>query len=318
MKSWLGVVGRACLEFVIILILLSFAAGASTSVSLPADGLRPIYIYAAWSVLGLCPLAALLTLFLAFFSFEQRSKSRIVGWLGLLCVGALLFSFGIGLRRAPLIREAATPPKTAKAAQRFLPPGVAIQRGRTAVWIGSYDGSEAADAVAVDFGSDYPRLAYSSQAPLSPKTGEFEIQGRSYSAALPEVGRIFLVPESFLFAGSWIWDRLSSMDDEPVYLVFASAGGFLLLAIGFRFLCRITGWPLANVFLAAAGLVGLAILDAVLSGPAPLSFLEALAKRSGLILPGSLLLACAEGTVGLLLGLADVAAGGRSGRGRNA
>jgi hypothetical protein len=104
------------------------------------------------------------------------------------------------------------------------------------------------------------------------------------------------------------------MDDAPAYQAFAAAGGFLLLAIGFRFLCRITGWPLANVFLAAAGLAGLAIADALLSGPAPLAFLDAMAKRSGLSLAGPLLLACVEGAAGLLLGLIDAVAGIRGGR----
>jgi hypothetical protein len=314
MKSWLGVVGRACLEFVILVILLSFAAGASTSVALPADGLRPVYIYAAYAVLGTTPLAALLTLFLAFFSFDLRLRSRITGWLGLFCLGALLFSFGIGLRRVPMIREAATPPKAAKAAVRLIPPAAAMQLRRTAVWIGSYEAGEAVDAVAVDFGSDYPRLAYAPRAQLSSKTGEVEIQGRNYSAVLPEPRRISLVPESSLFAGSWIWDRLSSMDEAPAYMAFAVAGGFLLLAIGFRFLCRITGWPLANVFLAAAGLAGLAIADALLSGPASLAFLGAMAKRSGLSLAGPLLLACVEGGTGLLLGLIDAVAGSRGGK----
>jgi hypothetical protein len=317
MKSWLGVVGRACLEFVIILILLAFAAGASTSVALPDDNFRPLYMYAASAALGLTPLAALLTLFLAFFSFELRLRSRIAGWLGLFCLGALLFSFGIGLRRSPIVREAATLPRIARTTLRLIPPATAIQQRKTAVWIGSYDGGDAVDAVAVDFGSDYPRLAYSSRVPLSTKTGEVEIQGRGYSAVRPESNRMFLVPESSLFAGSWIWDRLSGMDDAPAYLVFAAAGGFLLLAIGFRFLCRITGWPLANVFLAAAGLAGLAVLDAVLSGPAPLSFLDAAARRSGLPLSGALLLAAIEGAVGILLGLIDILAGPR-GRGRDA
>jgi hypothetical protein len=262
----------------------------------------------------LAPLAALLTLFLAFFSFELRQRSRIAGWLGLFCLGAMLFSFSIGLRRAPIIREAFSQPKETKAALRLVPPATVIQRQRIAVWLGSYDGAEAVDAVAADFGSDFPRLSYAPRSPLSYKTGEVEIQGRNYPAAQPEPRRVSLVPESSLFAGSWIWDRLSSMDDEPAYSVLAVAGGFLLLAIGFRFLCRITGWPLANVFLVAAGLAGLAALDALLSGPAPLAFLESLAKRSSLGLSGPLLLASAEGAVGLLLGLADVLAGGRGRR----
>ena len=318
MKSCLGVIGRACLEFLIFLILLSFAAGASIAVALPNDNLRPMYIYAAWEALRLTPLAAFFTLFLAFFSFDLRIRSRLFGWLGLFLLGALLFSFGIGLRRAPMLREAAARPKIAAAAPKLVPAGVAIQQWRTAIWIGSYEGGEAVDAVAVDFGSDYPRLAYSPRASLSSKTGEVDIQGRSYSAARPDVDQMLLVPESSIFAGSWIWDRLSAMDDEPIYMAFAAAGGFLLLAIGFRFLCRMTGWPLANVFLAAAGLAGLAILDAALSGPGTQAYLDVAARNFGLPLSGTLLLASMEGVAGLLLGLVDIAAGSRGGRVRDA
>lgn len=318
MKSWLGVVGRACLEFVIILTLLSFAAGVSTSVTLPAEGLLPVYKYASEAALGLTPLAVVLTIFLAFFSFELRLRSRAAGWLGLLCLGAILFSLGIGLRRAPLIREAAIPPKATKVALRLIPPAASVQQGKTTLWTGGYEGFEAIDAVAVDFGSDYPRLAYAKRAALDPKTGDVEIQGRNYSFSLPAPRPLSLVPESSLFAGSWIWDRLASMDTAPAYLAFAAAGGFLLLAIGFRFLCRVTGWPLANVFLAAAGLAGLVILDAALSGPASLSFFNALARRARLPMEGPLLLASMEGAFGILLGAIDVAAAPRGGRGRNA
>jgi hypothetical protein len=312
MKSWLGVIGRACLEFAIILILLSFAAGASASVAMSSGG--SFYKNSAEAALGLAPLAALLTLFLAFFSFEFRIKSRAAGWLGLLFLGAMLFSFGVGLRRTPAIREALSPPRQDGAALRLMPPGVAIQRRAVALWIASYEGGEAVDAVALDFGSDYPRLAYAPRAPLDPSSGDVEIQGRSYKAALPAQAAISLVPEASLFSGSWIWDRLASMDGSPLLAAFAAAGGFLLFAIGFRFLCRISGWPLANVFLAAAGFAGLAILDALLSGPAPLGFIDSLATRAGLSLPGPILLACVEGTLGLALGAIDIAVAPKGGR----
>jgi hypothetical protein len=190
-----------------------------------------------------------------------------------------------------------------------MPSGVAVQQKRVALWIASYEGGEAADAVAVDFGSDYPRLAYVSRAPFDRASGDVEIQGRSYKAALPPEKAVSLVPEASLFAGSWIWDRLAAMDGSPILPVLAAAGGFLLLAIGFRFLCRISGWPLANVFLAAAGLAGLVILDAALSGTVPLGFMASLAGRAGISLPGPLLLACVEGFLGLALGAIDIAAG---------
>jgi hypothetical protein len=258
--------------------------------------------------MDLVALAAVLTLFLAFFSFELRVRSRAAGWLGLLLLGALLLSVGIGVRRMPLLREAVAEPSAASAkAAQLMSAGTALQQGRTALWIRSFEGSEAIDAVAVDFGSDYPRLAYAPRAALDPSTGDTEIQGRTYRAALPEARPFALVPEAAFYSGSWIWDRLARMDGEPLPRVFAAAGGFLLLAIGFRFLCRITGWPLANALLAAAGLAGLVALDAALSGGTALGFMEGLARRVGIPLGGAYLLACAEGLMGLALGAAELA-----------
>ena len=316
MKSWLGVLGRACLEFIVILILVSFAVGASSSVAIFSGGLESIYKYAAKAALGIVPLAAVLTLFLAFFSFELRIRSRVAGWFGLVLLGALLFGFGIGVQRVPMIREAVVGRKAAASSLRLVPPGVAIQQRRVAIWIGSYEGREAADTVAVDFGSDFPRLAYAPRSSLDPVTGDMDIQGRTYKASLPAESPVTLVPEASLFSGSWIWDRLAALYDSPLYLALAAAGGFLLLTVGFRFLCRITLWPLANVFLAAAGLAGLVVLDAVLSGPGPIGTLLSLSQRAGLSLPAPLLLACVEGALGLVLGLIDIVAAPRGGRAR--
>jgi hypothetical protein len=309
MKVWLGVIGRACLEFAIILVLISFAAGASTSISAPSVDSGAIYKSAAKAALDLVPLAAVFTLFLAFFSFELRIRSRVAGWLGLFFLGAILLTFGIGLRRLPLLREAvASSTRGGSKALPLIPPGTAEQQDRVALWIGSFAGGEVLDAVAVDFGSDYPRLAYVPRAAIDPSTGEIDIQGRSYRTALPSSRPFALVPEASVFSGSWIWDRLDSMDGASLFPVFAAAGGFLLLAIGFRFLCRITGWPLANALLAAAGLAALVALDAVLSGSAILGRMESLARRLGLPLSGPLLLAAVEGILGLALGAAETGA----------
>jgi hypothetical protein len=318
MKAWLGVIGRACVEFAIILVLISFAVGASMSVATPSAGLGDIYRSAARAAVDLVALAAVVTLFLAFFSFELRVRSRAAGWLGLLVLGALLLSFGIGIRRVPLIREAvAAPASGGAAAAQLMSAGAALQQGRTALWIRSFEGTEAIDAVAVDFGSDYPRLAYAPRAELDPATGDTEIQGRTYRAALPEARPFALVPEASFYSGSWIWDRLARMDGEPILRVLAAAGGFLLLAIGFRFLCRITGWPLANALLAAAGLAGLVALDAALSGGAALGLVEGLARRAGVTLHGTFLLASAEGLIGLALGAAELATAPRRRRRRD-
>lgn len=321
MKVWLGVIGRACIEFIIILVLVSFAAGASTFVSSPSEGMAAIYRSAAEAAFDLVPLAAIVSLFLAFFSFEFRVRSRAAGWLGLLLLGSLLFSFGIGARRVAPIREALLGTvggrgSEAGAPARLVPAGVAAQRGREALWIGAYEGGDGVDAVAVDFGSDYPRLAYSPRAPIDPATGEADIQGRTFKASVPPARHILLVPEASLFSGSWIWDRLAAMDGQGLLSVFAAAGGFLLLALGFRFLCRITGWPLANALLAAAGLAGLVALDAALSGGPIFAAIEGVALRFGLPLRGVLLLAAIEGLLGAILGAADIAAAPRAARRR--
>ena len=79
MKVWLGVIGRACLEFAIILVLISFAAGASQTISSPRVDIGAIYRSAAKAGLDLVPLAVIFTLFLAFFSFELRVRSRAAG-----------------------------------------------------------------------------------------------------------------------------------------------------------------------------------------------------------------------------------------------
>ncbi len=315
MKVWLGVIGRACIEFVIILLLVSFAAGAAMFVATPSDGMGAIYRSSMEAALDLMPLAGILTLFLAFFSFEIRVKSRVAGWFGLFFLGALLLSCGIGVRRVPALREIIADSKIAATGlARLIPPGTAVQQGRAAVLIGSIEGGEALDSVAVDFGTDYPRLAYAPRSALDSATGDIDIQGRTYRAALAAPRPLALVPEASLFSGSWIWDRMAAMDGEPLLLVFAAVGGFLILAVGFRFLCRITGWPLANALLAAAGLAGLVILDAVLSGGALLETVESLAKRFGLFLPGPILVASIEGILGLVLCAADLAGAPRARR----
>jgi hypothetical protein len=316
MKVWLGVIGRACIEFVLILILVSFAAGAAIFIASPSGGSTGVYKSAIRAVLDLGPLAAILALFLAFFSFELRIQSRLAGWLGLLVLGALFLSFGIGLRRIPVLHEAAySLSESSSDSLHLLPSGLALHRDRIGLLVDSFKGEEAIDAVAVDFDSDYPRLAYSPRAPVDPQTGTIDIQGRTYRATISAPRPVSLVPEASIFSGSWVWDRLASMDGKPLLLALAASGGFLLLALGFRFLCRISGWPLANALFAAAGLAGLVVLDATLSGGPVFDGIESLARRIGLPLHGSLLLAGLEGALGLVLGLVDLA-GARRGRRR--
>jgi hypothetical protein len=307
MKSWLGVVGRACIEFVIILILISFAAGASASIAASTSGMRVMAINACKAALNLVPLAALCTLFLAFFSFELRIRSRVAGWFGLVFLGLILFSFGVGIRRAPLLRELASASEGTKRELRLQAAGTMNQSGSSILWVGSYEGGEAVDAADVDFGSDYPRLVYAPRAPLDVSSGSVDIQGRACSAALPDAKPLALLPEASIYAGSWFWDRLDAMDGESLLSVFAAIGGFILLVIGCRFLCRITLWPLANAIIAAAALIALVAFDATLSGPDTLGFIASLARRGGLVLPEALLLAALEAFIGLAMSAIDLA-----------
>jgi len=308
MRTWLGVLGRACIEFLLIVILLSATAGAMLSLD---TGIKNFPAYMARAAIDLIPLAVSLTLFLAFFDFELRIRSRIAGWLGLLILGSLLMAGGIQLRRMDFIKESLPAPVATAETPRPSPPGLSSTKAGITLWYRAMENGDVLDAVAVDFGSDYPRMAYSSRSFFDPASGLVDIGGRTYDAARPVPKPIRLVPEASVFAGAWIWDRLAAMDREPILLVLAAAGGFILLALGFRFLCRITSWPLANAVLAAAGFVGIVVLDAALSGGAASKAIAGIARELGLSLQPVLLLACLEGAVGLLLGLADLAAAPR-------
>jgi hypothetical protein len=309
MKVWLGVIGRACIEFLIILVLVTFAAAAAALVDQPTDvNWSAITHDAAGSALDLIPLAALLTLFLAFFSFETKVKSRGAGWLGLLALGMLLFSLGIVSRRIPFIEDLAARPRgEAGNAASLIDTGKAARVGDETLWIGSFEKGAAIEAIGVDFGSDSPRMVYAPRAEIDPSRQTVEIQGKVYSAARASQRPQDLAPELGLFSGSWIWDRLSAADGEPIWIVLILAGGFLLFAMGFRFLCALSSWPLANALMAAAGLAGLIVLDALLSGHAVSDRLGGLASRLGARIEPRLALAGLEGAIGLVLSAVDLA-----------
>jgi hypothetical protein len=312
MRTWLGVLGRAFIEFLLILLLLSTAVGAMLSLD---TGIQNLLAYMAGSSLNLVPLAVSLTLFLAFFDFELKIRSRIAGWLGLMLLGGILMAGGIQARRMDFIKANLPVPVAAPKAPAPIPAGVAASKGGVALWYRATASGDILDAVAVDFGSDFPRMAYSARSFFDPSSGLVEIGGRSYDLTRPAPQSVRLVPEASVFAGAWIWDRLASMDREPLLDTLAAAGGFILLVLGFRFLCRISGWPLANAVLAAAGFVGIVVLDAVLSGSVPQKAIVGLAKDLGFSLKPVLLLAGLEGGAGLLLGLVDLAAAPRRGSG---
>lgn len=304
MRNWLGVIGRACIEFLLILFLLAASAGAMLSLD---TGLYNFFAYMATAAFDLYPLAVALTLFLAFFSYEQRIRSRLAGWLGLLILGSLLMAVGIQVRRIDVIKQSLPAPKTVSQSPRLAPAGVSLVKSGVVLWYKEIQSGDLIDAVAVDFSSEYPRMSYSSRSFVDPGTGIVEIAGRTYTATKPAEAPIRLVPEASVFAGAWFWDRLATMDKEPILHVFAAAGGFVLLILGFRFLCRVTGWPLVNAVLAAAGFVGIVMLDAVLSGPTAQKMIGGIARELGIVLPPLLLLAALEVSFGLLLGFIDLA-----------
>ncbi len=311
MRTWLGVIGRACIEFLLILLLLSVSVGAMLSLD---TGIQNLAAYSSIAALDLIPLAAALTLFLAFFSFEHRIRSRLAGWLGLAILGGALMFSGIILRRMEFIKQSLPTPLAISQSPLPNPPGISSTKSNIILWYKDFSGGDLIDAVAVDFGTDYPRMAYSSRSFFDPDSGLVEIAGRVYDAARPLPAPIRLVPEASAFAGAWIWDRLAAMEGEPLAHVLAAAGGFILLLLGLRFLCRVTGWPLANAVLAAAGFVGIVVLDAVLAGGAAQKAISGIARELGLALPPVLLLAGLEGGAGLALALADLVASPRRGR----
>jgi hypothetical protein len=310
MKTWFEVLGRSCLEFLLLLIIGSFLAGAADSLAAGATNAGVLFAYAVRAVHPLLPIAAAATLFLSFFGFERRVRSRVAGWAGILLLGVLLFSVGLVLRRMPFFLDAIAPAPPAAAVGKLQAPGLATKRGKVMLWYRTADGPTARDAAAVDFGAAFPRLAFAGAAQFNDAGGEIEIGGRRYDALAPGPDNAPFLPETRLFEGHWIWERLAGLDGSSLIFAAAAAAGFVLLAAGFRFFARLTRWPLANAFFALAGFFCLLVLDAALASPAVSSLLSALVGRAGLRGPAAtpvLFVATAEAILGLVLGAIDLA-----------
>jgi hypothetical protein len=308
MKAWFGVLGRSCLEFLIVLVVAAFIAGASASLGAQAASFATLLFFSRKALLGLIPVAATLTVFLSMFSFERRVKSRLSAWLGALLLGALLFSVGMAARRFPLLRDLAEPKGRAAASAGLQAPGLGTDREGLVLWYRSAEGTRAEDAVAVDFRAPSPRLVYAASSPLDAARGEILIGGKAYGATAPRQALAPLLPEAELFAGFWLWDRFAGLDGSPLIAAAAACAGFILLVSGFRFLVRLTRWPLANAFFAIAGFLGLLVLDAFLASPAVTAVGASLAGRAGLAsVSPALFLGAIEAAAGFVFGAAELA-----------
>ncbi|HOX30872.1 MAG TPA: hypothetical protein PLB91_00995 [Spirochaetales bacterium] len=304
MKSWFGVLGRACLEFLLILSLAALVSGAASSLAAtnPRGGLLLAFALAALP--RLLPLAAAAAIFLAMFSFEHRVASRAAGWLGLLLLGIILLSAGLAPRLLPgLQRLLPEAPTSFEAALQ--PPGVGVDRDGLLLWY--RQPGDGGDAVLVDFREPYPRLSHQAGILLDAAKLTIRAGGSSYGAAAARLRAEPLFPEAALLPGPPIWERYAELGALPLPASLALLGGFVLLATGFRFLTRLSRWPLANALFAVSGFLAFLALDAAFASPALAALAAALLPRSGGAMPALLVPAAAEGLLGLLLGAADLA-----------
>ncbi|MDA8425649.1 MAG: hypothetical protein M0Z80_05885 [Treponema sp.] len=307
MKTWLGTLSRACIEFLLALLLVGGAGALDASLRTEAPRIVATFREGVSSMLLYMPLAGLMTLFLSFFTVESRVPNRGLGWLALIVVALLPLTASVGLGRFPLVEELrqSTRPRQAAAAAAPLRADMALERGPLVVWIGAWKGDTAIDAVGADFSSSQPRLVYAPSAPFDPSRGVIFIGSRAFPAALSPARPIELLPEAGALNPWWIWDRLADPSGASPLQALAAALGFGLLAASLRFLARLSSWTLANAFLAAAGLLGVLVLDAFLAGPEAGSLAAPLLGRLGLHLSPPLFMAGAEAALGILIGLVD-------------
>ncbi|HET7839475.1 MAG TPA: hypothetical protein VFL04_06915, partial [Rectinemataceae bacterium] len=167
MKLWLDTVGRALIEFILIIALVALMGGLDSSVGPGQRDGRSVLLGSARSAIAYMPLAVAATIFLSMFAFERRVSSRAAGWLGLLTIGCLLFAayFGLlGLSAGGSLARAAG--DQAKRTQVQAPQaGLAAERGLSLLWAQDFGPGQAQAVVAADFARPYPRLRYAGTAP---------------------------------------------------------------------------------------------------------------------------------------------------------
>jgi hypothetical protein len=300
MKFWPGAIGRICVECGLIFLLVVLFQGASFAIARPTPS--PIEIAYAAIAAGIryLPLAVLIALFLAFFPVEANVPSRGIGWIGLVLIGLAFMTASLALQIVPFPEEAA---KTGSPGI-IMPgiPGVIQENGNTRLWYRKADASAITDLVVMDFDHSSPGLIHAPTAVFDPVRGEFQAEGRSWPRAVAVRDLPSLVPSSILFDGSWIWQRFETLLRFSIARTLAAATAFILFAVGFRFVARLTGWPLANAFLAALGLLALLLADAALSSPV----IEVLASPLRGFVPFEYLIAAVEAFIGLAMGIIDL------------
>jgi hypothetical protein len=241
------------------------------------------------------------------FSFERRVESRALGWLGAILLGALLLAAGLATRRVPLLRDLLPAEPQIATGIALQVPGYAKDRDGLLLWYRAAEGREVSDAVVVDFQAPSPRLSYAAKAPLDAAKGTIELDGLSYKASIPPRSRASLVPEAEFLPGPPIWERFAAIEGSSLAMAAAMLGAFVLLAAGFRFVARLTLWPLANALFAVAGLMAFLALDAAMWSPAIAALGQSMARQAGLSSAAAFLPAAAEGLLGLAFGAIDLA-----------
>lgn len=311
MKNWLGAAGRLCADFV--LFLLVFSATAALGQSPGGAPAGDLIRNAAAAAETFYPLAAAAAIILGTYAFERHIRLRFLSWLSALVLGFGLLAGGAWLRRSdPISAAGMEGPKVAA--------GVFVERGPRALYVKRYEGSGALRAFGVATDSPrMPRVVYAPLAVYDSGRGSVMIDGQAFPTfppGLPPNGRG--VPERHLGplipgVGRGALDqRLAGLDRLSFPFALAVLGGFALLAAGFASLASLPRWPLVGFFFAAAGFLALVLLDTALTSTAVTWFFDGLRARFGLGgIPGVLAVAALEAALGLVLGLASLAAPAR-------
>lgn len=303
MKQWLGSLSRASVEFFVALLLVGGSGALEASLRAQTPQTVAIFREVVSSMLVYMPIAGLIALFLSYFTVESRVAGRFSKWLALALVALLPLLASVELERFPLSQELRREVRPGQALASRLPADRVLMRGALATWIGAWKGDTAIQLVGSDFSSPPPHLAYAPSANFDPSHGLVFVGGRSFPATIAPVERIELLPEAEALSHWWIWDRLADQGSLPPVQALAVAAGFGLLAAGLRFMTRLSSWTLANAFLLAAALLGILVLDALAAKTEVRAFVEQFGGRIGLELPYPLVVAAAEGGLGILGGL---------------
>jgi len=297
MKAWFGAIGRAALDFLILLVLASGAAVLSSAP--PGLGLSVLPLAALREALRFFPLAAAAAIGLGFLPFERLVPSRVVTTLSLVLFGFGLLAGGLALRRQDF-------PEAAKAARGAPPAGVAVESGANLLYVGSYEGGSgrlvARGAVAYEAASPvYPRLAFEERAAYDTEDRSVIVEGAAYPAFPHDAAPGPLLPSLPALSGKGLDSRLKELDGLGFPLALAAAGGFALLVAGLSGAARFARWPLAGLFVAGAGIALALLADALLFLPSVAGLLGDLAGAMGLgSLDPPILAALLEGSLGLV------------------